>query len=492
MQNIAYSVKHTQASQYRTDCLVIPYNGKVGVGMIEHKVLRNQGMNGILGQLLLIDRDDLPGKILFVGIGTEPLTEFQYEDILAKSFAILTLSGAQDVLFCLNDFNVNNRSLAWKIKHAVQIIENLHYRFDAFKTNKIFEQRTLKRCTFHVPVKSDISKAQKSIELAIAICEGMTLAKDLANTPSNVCTPPYLANEAKKLAKQCKQIACAVLDEKQIKALGMGLFLSVAQASKQPPKLITLSYRHASKESKPIVLVGKGITFDTGGNTIKIPHNMIGMKYDMCGAATVLGVFKAVHELRLPINLIGVIPTCENSIGSRATKPEDIIKSMSGNMVEILNTDAEGRLILADALTYCERYHPQCVIDIATLTGACLLALGPFASGLMGNNEALVKSLSDAGMASYDRVWPLPLWNDYHEALKSEHADFSNVPLNDIGGRTIVAGCFLSKFAKKYPWAHLDIANTASFAAGNRRGATGRPIPLLVQFLKDYVDNKRN
>jgi leucyl aminopeptidase len=492
MQNIAYSVKHAQASQFRTDCLVIPYNGKVAGGMIEHKVLRNQGMTGMLGQLLLVNRDDLPGKILFIGVGAEPLTEYQYEDILAKSYAILTLSGAQDVLFCLNDFNVNSRSLTWKIKHAVQIIENLQYRFDAFKSKQVFEQKTLKRCAFQVTVKSEISKAQKSIELALAICEGMTLAKDLANTPSNVCTPAYLANEAKKLAKQCKNITCAVLDEKQIKALGMGLFLSVSQASKQPPKLITLSYRHASKETKPIVLVGKGITFDTGGNTIKIPPNMIGMKYDMCGAATVLGVFKAVHELALPINLIGVIPSCENRIGSTATNPEDIIRSMSGNLVEILNTDAEGRLILADALSYCERYHPQYVIDIATLTGACLLALGPFASGLMGNHEPLLKSLYEAGMTAHDRVWTLPLWNDYHEALRSEHADFSNVPLNDIGGRTIVAGCFLSKFAKKYPWAHLDIANTASMSSGLRRGATGRPIPLLVQFLKDHVDNKKN
>ena len=330
--------------------------------------------------------------------------------------------------------------------------------------------------------------AEKGCQQGIAIAEGIKLTKDLANVPANVCNPTYLATQAKQFAKMHgkDKVSCAVLEEKDLKALGMGLLLSVTAGSNTPAKLITLEYRGAKKNVKPIVLVGKGITFDTGGNSIKVPPFMIGMKYDMCGAATVFGVMQAAISLELPVNLIGVIPTCENMPGPNATRPEDIVTSMSGITVEILNTDAEGRLILADALTYAERYQPTAVINIATLTGACNLALGPYASGLMSNNEPLAQALLKAGQQVGDRAWQLPLWPEYHDALKSEFADVANVPFSDIGGRTIVAGCFLSKFTEKYPWAHLDVANTAT-TGGSKRGATGRPVALLTQYLLDTL-----
>jgi len=260
----------------------------------------------------------------------------------------------------------------------------------------------------------------------------------------------------------------------------MRTLLSVAQGSAEPPRFITLEYHGGPKNMKPVVLVGKGITFDTGGISIKPAAEMDEMKFDMCGAAAVLGTLKAAGEMRLPVNLVGAIPATENMPGGRATRPGDVVKSLSGQTVEILNTDAEGRLILCDALTYIERFRPAAVIDIATLTGACVIALGHVATGLFANDEALARELLAAGESAYDRVWRLPLWEDYQEQLKSNFADFAN-----IGGRpagAVTAACFLARFARKYQWAHLDIAGTA-WMSGKEKGATGRPVPLLTQFL---------
>jgi leucyl aminopeptidase len=260
----------------------------------------------------------------------------------------------------------------------------------------------------------------------------------------------------------------------------MGSLLSVAQGSNQPPKLIVLQYSGAAKKHKPVVLVGKGITFDTGGISIKPAAEMDEMKFDMCGAASVLGSIKAVAQMRLPLNVVGIIPTTENMPSGNASRPGDIVTSMSGQTIEILNTDAEGRLILCDALTYAERFDPAAVIDIATLTGACVIALGHVASGLYSSDEALARDLLHAGEYAHDRAWLMPLWDDYQDQLKSNFADMAN-----IGGRpagSITAACFLSRFTKKYPWAHLDIAGTA-WKSGKEKGATGRPVPLLTQFL---------
>ena len=312
------------------------------------------------------------------------------------------------------------------------------------------------------------------------------MTKDLGNLPPNICTPTYLANQSKKIAKDYK-MKSTVLNRKQIEQLKMGSYLSVAKGSREEPKFIIMEHRKGKKTEKPIVLVGKGITFDSGGISLKPGAAMDEMKYDMCGAATVLGVMKTVGELNLPLNVVGLIPTCENMPDGLAVKPGDIVKSMSGQTIEILNTDAEGRLILCDALTYAERYKPETVIDIATLTGACVIALGHHASAVFSKNDKLANNLLDAGNESIDKAWRMPLWDEYQPLLNSNFADMAN-----IGGRaagSITAACFLSRFAKKYDWAHIDIAGTA-WNSGANKGATGRPVNLLIQFLINKTKTK--
>lgn len=319
-----------------------------------------------------------------------------------------------------------------------------------------------------------------------AIAQGMKVAKDLGNLAPNICTPSYLAKRALDMSKLHK-LKVSVLGQKEMEKLKMGALLAVAKGSHQPAKLIILEYRGGAKTEKPIVLVGKGITFDTGGISLKPAVEMDEMKYDMCGAASVLGTLTAVAEMALPLNVVGIIPTTENMPGGNATKPGDVVTSMSGQTIEILNTDAEGRLILCDALTYAERYNPEAVIDIATLTGACVIALGHVASGLMSNNDQLADELLQAAELSIDQAWRLPLWDDYQDLLKSNFADMAN-----IGGRsagTISAACFLARFADKYRWAHLDIAGTA-WKSGKEKGSTGRPVPLLTQFLISRATRK--
>ena len=323
----------------------------------------------------------------------------------------------------------------------------------------------------------------KAIKLGIkeghAIAEGMNLTKDLGNLPPNICTPTYLANQAKKIAKDFK-MKSTILSQKQIEKLKMGSFLSVAKGSRLEPKFIIIEHQKGKKSSKPVVLVGKGITFDSGGISLKPGAAMDEMKYDMCGAATVLGVMKTIGLLNLPLNVVGLIPACENMPDGLAVKPGDIVTSMSGQTIEILNTDAEGRLVLCDALTYAERYKPETVIDIATLTGACVIALGHHASAVFSKSDDLANDLLAAGKKSIDKAWRMPLWDEYQPLLNSNFADIAN-----IGGRaagSITAACFLSRFTKKYSWAHIDIAGTA-WNSGANKGATGRPVSLLSQFL---------
>jgi leucyl aminopeptidase len=310
----------------------------------------------------------------------------------------------------------------------------------------------------------------------------MDLAKNLGNLPGNICTPSYIAQQARALQKLRKSISVTVLDEKAMEKLGMGSLLAVARGSHEPAKFITLEYQGGNKGDKPIVLVGKGVTFDTGGISIKPASAMDEMKYDMSGAASVLGTLSACAQLQLPLNVVGVIPSTENMPGGSAIKPGDIVTSMSGQTIEILNTDAEGRLILCDALTYSERYNPDVVIDIATLTGACVVALGKVACGLLGNHLPLVQDLLKAGEISGDRAWEMPLWDDYQDQLKTNFADIANIGGRDAG--TITAACFLSRFTKKFHWAHLDVAGTA-WNSGEQKGSTGRPVPLLTQYLID-------
>ncbi len=326
-----------------------------------------------------------------------------------------------------------------------------------------------------------VSKIQQGVALGRAMAKGQLFAKNLGNLPGNVCTPSYIAEQAGDIAQEHDNISLEVLEEADMEKLGMGSLLSVSRGSREPAKLIVLHYQGASDSNeKPHVLVGKGLTFDAGGISLKPAGKMDEMKYDMCGSASVLGALLATAELKLNINLVVIVPSSENLPDGDANKPGDIVKSMSGRTIEILNTDAEGRLILCDALTYAERFEPQTVIDVATLTGACIVALGHHTNGLMGNNPELVDALLDAGQESHDRAWELPMWDEYHQQLKSNFADLANI--GGAGGGTITAACFLSKFTEKYPWAHLDIAGTA-WSSGGGKGATGRCVPILTQYL---------
>jgi leucyl aminopeptidase len=354
------------------------------------------------------------------------------------------------------------------------------YRFDQMKSQPAEVRRPLRKLTLSVPQRSDLAHGEVAAARGLAIAHGMELAKDLGNLPANVCTPSYLAERAQDLAREFPQVKVTVLERAQIEALGMGSFLSVTNGSEQAPRFIVLEYDGTERRQRARVLVGKGITFDTGGISIKPAADMDQMKFDMCGAASVFGVFRALAELKPRLNVVGLVPTCENMLSGRATKPGDIVKSMSGQTIEVLNTDAEGRLILADALTYAERYDPEAVVDIATLTGAMVVALGHVATGLFSNSEALARSLLTAGDESHDRAWQMPLWDDYQEGLNSNFADFANVA--GRAGGSITAACFLSRFAKKYDWAHLDIAGVA-WREGKEKGATGRPVPLLTTWL---------
>src|SRR5260221_578259 len=320
-------------------------------------------------------------------------------------------------------------------------------------------------------------QAQAALKEAVATADGADFARTLGNLPANLCTPSYLADEAKKLAAQFK-LGIEVLERRDMEKLGMGALLSVTRGSRQPPKLIVLRYSGAAKKKKPLVLVGKGITFDTGGISIKPSPDMDEMKFDMSGAGSVLGTIRALAAMRAPVNVVGVVPTCENMPGGEATRPGDVVTTLAGQTVEILNTDAEGRLILCDALTYAGRFDPEAVVDIATLTGACVIALGHVATGLFANNQKLADEILAAGDDAWDRAWQMPLWEDYQEQLRSNFADMAN-----IGGRpagSVTAACYLARFTRKYKWAHLDIAGTA-WRSGRDKGSTGRPVPLLVR-----------
>ncbi len=361
-----------------------------------------------------------------------------------------------------------------KARLISQSLLDADYTCDQYKSDKT-EKSDLSVTLTAKATEEEIIK--KGISQGIAIATGMNTLKDLGNAPGNVCTPKYLAKQAKKLAKQFDSLSVEILKEKDIKKLKMGALLSVSKGSVEKPRLIKLE--HKGGEGDPIIFVGKGVTFDTGGISLKPGAGMDEMKYDMCGAGSVIGLMQAVAMMNLPINVIGIVPSVENMPSGCATKPGDIVTSMSGKTIEVLNTDAEGRMILCDALTYAQQFKPKALIDLATLTGAVIIALGRHPSGLMSNNDALAQKLSEAGDSSGDRVWRLPIWEDYVEQLKSPFADLQNIGGREAG--SITAGCFLGEFTKDVPWAHLDIAATAWQT--RKEGATGRPVPLLVEYL---------
>jgi len=493
-----FSIKNSNPEKQRSDCVIVGvYESHIlsnaalaideaSTGYIT-SILKRGDMDGKLDATLMLH--NVPGtlceRVLLIGLGKElDFTDKQYCKAVRASVKALTSSGAGNVTTFLAELTVKELTVRRKVALLAEVMLDATYKFDAIKKKKIdLKKGDVKKgiatIAINVAQAGEVKDAKLGLADGRALAAGVSLAKDLGNLPPNVCTPTYLAEQAQALGKKY-DFKVKVLEQNELKKLGMGSFLGVTQGSEEPPKFIVMQHLKGKKDQKPVVLVGKGITFDTGGISLKPGSEMDEMKYDMCGAASVIGTFKTIAEMDLALNVIGLIPTCENMPDGRATRPGDVLTSMSGLTIEVLNTDAEGRLILCDALTYAERFEPSAVVDIATLTGACVIALGHHASGLFSNNDDLAKELLQAGEASLDRAWHMPMWDDYQPLLDSNFADIAN-----IGGRaggSITAACFLSRFAEKYEWAHLDVAGTA-WKSGKEKGGTGRPVPLLTEFL---------
>ncbi|VAW78133.1 Cytosol aminopeptidase PepA [hydrothermal vent metagenome] len=420
-------------------------------------------------------------RILVVGCGKdEALTPQAFSKITSAAAKSLQDCGATDAASWLTEIKVEDRDTQWKAQQIATSSEAAVYCFDELKSDAKPPKRPLRRLTVASAKAKDLAALRAGLRAGAAIAHGVSLARTLGNRPGNYCTPSDLADQAKALKKQFPALKVKVLEEKDMEKLGMGALLSVSVGSREPAKLIVMQYNGGKKSAKPAVLVGKGVTFDSGGISLKPGGAMDEMKFDMCGAASVFGTVAAVAEMKLPINLIGVVPSTENMPDGLATKPGDIVTSMSGQTIEVLNTDAEGRMILCDALTYVKKFKPDVVIDIATLTGACVVALGKHATGLFSNDQPLADDLLAAGLTTGDRAWQMPLWDEYDEQLHSNFADMANI--GSPGGGSITAACFLSRYTKGYRWAHLDIAGVA-WKSGGAKGATGRPVQLLTQFL---------
>ncbi len=485
-----FSTKTLSVEKLKTACAIVPVAGDQSLSGDAHAIdsacggrlsalLRRGDLPRKPGSALLVHLEGALQRVLLVSLGdADEVPEKAFRDACTAVWRELARGTIDEVVSLLHQAPVAQRSLDWKLHTQTLSGREAAYRFDQMKSKKDATPHRPRQVVFAVE-RAQSAPAALAVARASALANGLDFAKDLGNLPPNVCTPTYLADQARALSRKFG-LKLDVLGTKQMQALKMGSLLSVAQGSEQPPKLIIVQYQGASSRQQPTVLVGKGITFDTGGISIKPAAGMDEMKFDMCGAASVLGTLRAVAEMKLKINLIGVVPACENMPSGRATRPGDIVTTMSGKTVEILNTDAEGRLILCDALTYVERFKPRTVIDIATLTGACVVALGHHHSGLFTPQDALAAELADAGRESGDTCWRMPLDEAYQDGLKSRFADFANVGGRD--GGAITAACFLARFTSKYDWAHLDIAGTA-WKSGASKGSSGRPIPLLTRFL---------
>src|SRR5215469_3877759 len=422
--------------------------------------------------LLITEVTELPARrVLLVGLGARAqLSRRGWRRAWGGAVAALGRTRIASVARDLDDYYFG--------RAVAEIAGATLYRINDLKTGKKPSPPALKKVLAGPVRKADA--AARGFRHGAAIASAAAVQRDLANLPANICTPTFLAEEARALAKRQKSLTAKVLDEAAIRREKMGCLLAVSQGSRQPPRFIVLEYKGGKATQPPVVLVGKGVTFDTGGISLKDPPAMDEMKFDMSGAAAVIACVTLAAELRLPLHVVGLIAAVENMPGGKAVKPGDIATSASGQTVEILNTDAEGRLILCDALHYARRFHPAAVVDIATLTGACVVALGHHHSGVMGNDEPLIKQLLEAGLRAEDRCWQLPLTEEYFDQLKSNFADFANVGGRD--GGAITAATFLGKFTQGMSWAHLDVAGTA-YQGGAQKGSTGRPTPLLADFL---------
>jgi leucyl aminopeptidase len=490
-----FSIKALSPETAKTGCVVLGVYAEKELTAPARRVdQRSKGalkralsdLSGKVGSTLMLR--SLPNvaaeRVLLVGLGArKEFGESAYRDAVRAAANALRDTGAKDAALFIADVKVGSRPLSWNVRQAMLATREAFYRFDELKSQKKAPAPALTKLT--LPISSS-SQLEQALAEAAATADGTDLARTLGNLPSNICTPSYLAEQAKKLAREFK-LDVEVLERKDMEKLGMGALLAVTRASHEPPKLIVLRYHGAAKGRKPLVFVGKGITFDTGGISLKPAGEMDEMKFDMSGAGSVLGAMRALAGMKAPVNVVGVIPTCENMPGGHAIKPGDVVTTLSGQTVEILNTDAEGRLILCDALTFAERYKPDVVVDIATLTGACVIALGHVATGLFANDQRLADEIRSAAEDAWDRVWQMPLWEEYQEQLRSNFADFAN-----IGGRpggSITAASFLARFTRKLRWAHLDIAGTG-WRSGREKGSTGRPVPLLVRFALRHAGRK--
>jgi leucyl aminopeptidase len=503
-----FSVKTGELAALETACLIL--------GVFEQRKLSaaaqsiDDASGGHLGKLLAcgdLDGDagqtlmlyQVPGvaaeRVMLAGCGkAEELDRRALDNVLKSVFARCAELGLTEVTCTLAEVPVADMTPYQRQRALAHSAAQSAYRYERTKAKKPntkaplaslglwagSEQLSASGSAPAAETSSDLAAAEQAAAHAGAIAAGASLARELGNLPGNICTPSYLAEQASSLAEGGEDFSVEVLDESAMAELGMGALLSVSRGSREPAKLIVMQHHGSANGEHPVVLVGKGLTFDAGGISIKSAADMDEMKYDMCGGAAVIGAMQAVRDLKLPLNVIGVVPTSENLPDGAANKPGDIVTSMSGQTIEILNTDAEGRLILCDALTYCERFDPEVVIDMATLTGAVIVALGRHPSGLFTDDEPLAEALLAAGDAAGDRLWRLPLWKDYDSQLDSNFADMANVGGRD--GGAITAAAFLAKFTKKYTWAHLDIAGTA-WVTGKEKGATGRPVPLLLEYL---------
>jgi len=492
-----YFTTTSAASRRASSCIIVGIyeRGKLGKAALDidkaskgfiRNHIKSGDLNGQLGRTFLLTSIDgvKAQRILVVGLGK--VSSFgisQFRQATSAAINILKSSKVANLVNYLTLEEVEGINPYYLSRYSIQTVGDMLYRFNKMKSDRQNKSIILKRIGLALRTKSDASKVMLGAKHADAIIAGMNLAKDLGNLPPNICTPSYLARTAQRLTRENKNIQTHVMSEAAMKRLGMHSLLSVTAGTVLPAKLIVMKYKNAPKQD-PVVLVGKGVTFDAGGISLKPGHGMDEMKFDMCGAAAVIGTMAVIAKLKLPINVNVVVPTCENLPSGTATRPGDIIKSMSGKTIEILNTDAEGRLILCDAITYSKRFKPAALIDVATLTGACVIALGHHRTAVMSNSDTLANSIIDAGITADDRGWHMPIADEYERQLKSNFADFAN-----IGGReggAITAACFLSKFTTGIEWAHLDIAGTA-WHSGKKKGSTARPVPMLTEFLLKHA-----
>ncbi len=494
-----YGTRTGNSAKARTQCAIVGVyeNGqlspsarvldKASKGYLR-KVLKRGDISGKTHQILLLH--DVPNvgamRVLLVGLGNEKsMNSAKYADIARTVIGKIKATSSRTNLCCLLEVDVPDRSIDWKTQRIVESFEAGLYSFTKMKGKPPVNTDSIESVDLLLDDRSELETVQSAIAVGSALTAGISSAKTLGNLPGNICTPTYLADQAKQLANDYSSITTKVIEEKEIEKLGMGAFMSVTRGSVQPGKLIVITHKGGKAKEAPHVLVGKGITFDTGGISLKPGAAMHEMIWDMCGAASVFGTMVAIAEQGLAMNVVGVIAAAENMPSGNASRPGDIVKTMSGQTVEILNTDAEGRLVLCDALTYIDQFNPKTVIDVATLTGACVIALGSHASAMYANDDGVAADLTKAGEDSLDRVWRMPLWEDYQAQINSAFADMANIGGREAG--SITAACFLARFTKKYRWAHLDVAGSAFKGSGPSKGSTGRPVSLLFEYLNNLA-----